>query len=387
MKESEIVERLLGLARESEPDELLETTAATLHADLYDAAADAFGSWDAALAAALCAAVDTSGRSQSGGSSGEEIHRAVGPDAEDPLFVATANNAVFKVVPGTDLAISEEPEQMETPAGSGPVTHVQHLGEPEGLIYFSNTGHYFAIDPRMVPKWKGTHEIRRLENVLDLERGEVLEFALPRREFFGGRIVHVTERGKGKASEASDYEYALDHEPRIAFHLNEGDRPVAVMSVPEETGIFAASAHGRGIHFPDSDLRSMGQRAVGVNVMDLDDETDAVVGAFPAHRVEHVALVTRAGLGKRVVFEEFRQQGRAGAGMQLARLNRDDYIAGVAPCRPSDDIVVATSRGRLQRRPAGDFELMGRQAKGNKLLELADDEEITEFARLPCSSE
>ena len=61
MKESEIVERLLGLARESEPDELLETTAATLHADLYDAAADAFGSWDAALAAALCVRLEKPG--------------------------------------------------------------------------------------------------------------------------------------------------------------------------------------------------------------------------------------------------------------------------------------------------------------------------------------
>lgn len=387
MDDSDIIERILGLADKREPDQLLETTAASVHADLYEAATEAFGGWDAALASALCASVAADSSSDSGGSSDERIVRSIGPDAEHPIFAATAENAVFKITPGTELPLTDEPEPFDVPPGAGPVTHLHHVGEPEGLVFFTNRGHYFALSPRMIPKWQGTDEIRQFGRTLGLEDGEVLEYIVPRREFYGGRIVHVTEGGKGKASEASEYQYAMDHDARVAFKLNEGDRPVAVMSVPEDTGIFAASAHGRGIHFPDDELRSMGLRAVGVNVMDLDDETDAVVGAFPAHRVDQVAVITERGLGKRVEFDEFRQQGRAGAGMQLARLNQEDYLAGVAPCRAADDLAISTSRGRIHRLPAGDFDHMGRPAKGNRVIELADDEEIVEFARLPCSSE
>ena len=387
MDESEIVERILGIAEKREPDQLLETTVASVHGDLYDAAAEAFGGWDAALAAALCASVAAAEAGGDGARSEERVVRSKVPEAEHPIFVATEHNAVFKIDPGTDLPLSSEPTHLETPPGSGPVTHVHHVGDPEGLVFFSSAGHYYALDPRMVPKWQGEQAIRELGNVLGVESGEVLEFVVPRRSFYGGRIVHVTAGGKGKASEASDFQYSMDHEPRVAFKLNDGDRPVAVMSVPEGTGIFAASAHGRGIHFPDDELRSMGQRAIGVNVMDLDGETDRVVGAFPGERVDQVAMVTEQGLGKRVDFSEFRQQGRAGAGMQLARLNRDDYVTGVAPCRPSDDIVVTTTRGRVHRRPAADFPFMGRPAKGDRVVELGDDEEILEFARLPCSGE
>ncbi len=388
MNETEIIERLLDVADEHDPDHLLETTAATVHADLYEAATEAFGGWDAALATALCASVaaaDSSGGDSS--ETSERIVRSVGPAADHPLFVTTAGNTLVKIDPGTDLRITDAPTHLELPPNSGPITHVHHVGDPEGLVLFTDRGHYFALSPRMVPNWKGAEEVRRFDRTLGLEEDERLEFVVPRRKLYGGRIVHVTERGKGKATDASEFQYAMDHDPRVAFKLDDGDRPVAVMSVPEGTGVFAASAHGRGIHFPDDELRSMGQRAVGVYVMDLDDETDAVVGAFSAHRVEQVAVVTEQGLGKRVDFEEFRQQGRAGAGMQLARLDRDDHLAGVAPCRPADDLVVTTSRGRLHRRPAGDLPAMGRPAKGNLVVDLADDEEIVEFTRLPCSSE
>jgi len=387
MEESEIVERILGIAENREPDQLLETTVASVHGDLYDAAAEAFGGWDAALAAALCASVAAAGESAGGRGADERIVRSVGPDAEHPIFAATRHNLVFKIEPGRELALTEQSKAFERPPEAGPLIHVHHVGQPEGLVFFSSAGHYYALDPRMVPKWSGREEIRQLGNVLDLEGDEVLEHIVPRRAFYGGRIVHVTEGGKGKASEASEFQYAMDHKPRVAFKLEEDDRAVAVMSVPEDSGIFAASKHGRGIHFPDDELRSMGQRAIGVNVMDLDGESDTVVGAFSARRVEQVALVTEQGLGKRVDFSEFRQQGRAGAGMQLARLNRDDYVAGVAPCRPSDDIVVSTTRGRVHRRPVGDFPFMGRPAKGDQVVELGDDEEILEFARLPCSTE
>lgn len=384
MDESEIVERIVEIATREEEDALLETTAATVHSELYDAAVEAFGGWDGALAATLRRTIDSRGRS---GAEEETIARSPGPDAKHPIFGMTLENALFKIDPGTELQLSSEPREFDVAAEDGPLAHLCHVGDPEGLVLFTDRGNYFALSPRMVPKWKGTDGMRRVASLLDLEEGERLVGVLPRRDLYAGRIVHVTRRAKGKASEASEFQYSMDHSPRVAFKVNEGDRPVAVMAVEEGTGIFAASAHGRGIHFPDDELRSMGLRAVGVNVMKLDDDTDAVVGAFSARGVEQVAVLTRAGLGKRVDFDEFRQQGRAGAGMQLCRLDREDAVAGVAPCRPSDDLVVATSAGRVHRRPAGEFAAMGRPAKGDPVVDLADDERVLEFTRLPCSGE
>lgn len=387
MDRDQIVDDILEIAEREEPDELLETTAASLHGELYERAGEAFGSWDAALAAALCESAAGGAPSSDRESSAEAIARSKDPDAEDPLFGLTDDNLLFKIDPGTELRLNQGFETFDLPPNTSALAHLHHVGEPEGLVFFTNRGHYFALSPQMIPKWQGEDELRQVTRSLELEEGERLEYVVPRRAFYGGRVVHVTAGAKGKATEASDYMYAMDHEPRVAFKLNDGDAPVAVFSAPEGTGIFAASAHGRGIHFPDDELRSMGCRAVGVNVMDLEDETDAVVGAFPGHRVQQVALLTEKGRGKRVDFGEFRQQGRAGAGMQLARLDRDDYVTAVAPCHPSDDLAVATSRGHIHRRPVADFPKMGRSAKGDRVVELGDGESVVEFTSLPCSGE
>jgi len=385
MDRDQIVDDILEIAERNEPDELLETTAASVHPDLYEDAGEAFGGWDAALAAALCEAAGGDSTAGSRDDPAESISRNRGPDADHPLFGITGDNLLFKIDPGTSLPLTDAAERFDLPPGTDVLRHLHHVGDPEGLVFFTNLGNYFALSPRMVPKWKETDEVRQIARSLALEENERLRHVVPRRALYGGRIVHVTEGAKGKATEADDYSYAMDHEPRVAFKLDGDDRPVAVFAAPGDTGIFAASAHGRGIHFPDDELRSMGCRAVGVNVMDLEDDSDAVVDAFSAHRVQQLAVVTENGRGKRVDFDEFRQQGRAGAGMQLARLDRDDYVAGVVPCHPSDDIAIATDEGLVHRRPVADLPSMGRSAKGDRVVDLAEGASIVEFTSLPCS--
>lgn len=387
MDRDEIVEEILQIADRDEPDELLETTAASLHGELYESAGECFGSWDAALAAALCESASGGGGGRAGAKATDPISRSPGPDAAHPLFGVTDNNLLFKIVPGTDLRLSEAPEQLDLPPDAETLLHLHHVGDPEGLVFFTNIGNYFALSPQMVPRWQGDDEVREVGRSLELEDEERFAHLVPRRAFYGGRIVHVTEGAKGKATDASEFMYAMDHDSRVAFKLNDGDRPVAVFTVPEDTGIFAASAHGRGIHFPEDELRSMGRRAVGVNVMDLEDDSDAVVGAFSAERVQQVVVVTERGRGKRVDFGEFRQQGRAGAGMQLARLDRDDFLAGAAPCHPADDVAITTDRGLVHRRPVADFPEMGRSAKGDRVVDLSEGESVAEFTSLPCSGE
>lgn len=389
MNDKKLIQEIEQLATSGKPDRLLETTVATLNEELYEAAVDAFGGWDAALAATLCESVSSAeNKTSTAKTDGDEsaVQRRITTASKEPIFATTADGGLFEL-PGLNLEVTQRPQHFDAPPQSGPVTHLYHVGEPEGLVVFTNKGRYFALQPHRVPKHSGKNAVRRPEAMLNLGEEEIVEFIVPRRALFGGRVVHVTENGKGKASASDDYMYALDREGRTAFYLDDGDSPLAVFVADEKEGIFCASAHGRGIHFPSSELRTMGQKAKGVKMIKLQNESDAVVGAFPTARVRNVAMVTEAGYGKRVEFDEFRQQGRAGQGMQLARLNRGDYVASAAACKPGGDLVVTTSRGRVHRRPATDFPMMGRPAKGNRVIELADSESIVELTALPCGSQ
>jgi DNA gyrase subunit A len=391
MTKDDIIERISRIARGESADHLLETSAATLHAELYEAAVDEFGGWDGALAATLRAALSEPSATRSSGRSApdkdqEHVVREVGEAAGHPLFAITTEGAFYEV-PGADVPVTAEPSIPATPHGAGRVVRLLHLGDPSGLIVFSDRGRYFGLSDDMFPRWDGDMLNRRIQDVIKLDADEQIVDALRRDDFFGGRITHVTEQAKGKASDVAEISYTLDREPREAFLLDEGDRPVSVMAGFAQTSVFCASAMGKAIHFEADELRTMGLKARGVNVMKLDGERDAVVSAFPGEGVEQVALITAQGLAKRVDFDEFRTQGRNGAGLQLLRLERGDKVAAVVPCEAAGDLAITTDRGRLHRVPATAFARMGRPAKGNRAIELIDDERVVGLSTLPCGSE
>jgi hypothetical protein len=383
-----IIERIQEVAGvEGGDDELVSDVALVKHAQLFTDAVDAYGSWEAALIASLCDLVEKRGRQPVTKARDESaVFRQASPDAREPVYASTTDGAFF-YIDGNELEITEVPEALESPDGHGPMNHFAHIGTPDGIFVFSNTGRYYGMDPRMIPQWMGSSPVRSLAQTLPLHRDEFIMFALPRRVMFEGRIIHITRQGKGKASDVSEYGRMLDRSGKEAFLLNDGDSPVAVLSARDKSFVFCASAKGQGIQFDaGEDMRSMGRKAVGVNVMKLDGDDDSVVSAFISDDVEQVAVITRQGYAKRLWFDEFRPQGRGGSGMQVCRLDDGDRVVGVVACDPSQDLMVATSTGRYWRLPAGNFELMGRPARGNRLLDLAAGESVIGLSPLPCSS-
>lgn len=347
-------------------------------------AQEVFDSAEEALWAALRNV--SGGKKRSSRAEPTKVERVVGEAYGHPLYVETSKGFLYSMH-GPDLEVGVEPERIESPENIGDVVDIRWVGEGDSIYFFSDEGRFYGVDPRMVPLWDRRGDGgRTIRDVLRLSGAERARFVVPRRQIVNGRVVHVTAQGKGKASDGGEFDKGdgLDRTGREAFLLNEGDEAVAVMAVGRNATIFCASAQGQGIHFEASELRSMGRKAVGVNLMKLSGEEDAIVNAFEGTRVHQLAVVTAEGLGKRVDFGEFRTQGRGGAGMQLARLNPGDRVVGVVPCNPAEDLGVILSSGRVWRMPAAELGLMGRSAKGSKVLELEPGERVLRLAGLPC---
>lgn len=382
----DVVQRIIELAREEGVDALLELTVASKDEALYDAALDQFGSWDGALARTVVKLAPTP-RTSGIKEREEEVVRKRSSAASDPVFTRTTGGGLFWI-DGDELDLTDEPELLPTPDGAGPMERMWWIGDPDGVFVFSDEGRYYGIITRVVPQWMGETPLRPWNDILShMNADETPLLLLPRRAGRSGRILHVTRIGKGKASDADEYGRTLDQTGREAFLLKEGDTPVAVLHGTEEDTVFCASAKGLGIHFEASDVRSMGRKSMGVNVMKLDGDDDHIVDAFHGPDIDQLAVVTREGLCKRIWFDDFRTQGRGGAGMQVAKLNDADEIVGVVPCVSESDLVITTSVGRVWRTEATTFELMGRPAKGNPTFDLVDGEQILGLSVLPTSTD
>ena len=384
MENEQVVKAIVELAQDADGPSELDVE----HVDdaIVEAAMEVFDGWSTALAAALveiAASAKTSRRSrQEAGPA--DVERNLTAAFEHPVYVETTDDTLFEL-PGPEVDVGTP--QILGGDVVGIVRRLHYVGDSDAMFLFSNQGRFFGLDRRQIPRWDGRGELRSIRDTLYLSTDESICAVVPRREMITGRVVHVTRGGKAKATDASEYGRELDRSGRQGFKIRDGDEPVAVMGIGRETTLFCASAKGRGIHFEADELRSMGRKAIGVNAMKLEGEDDEIVGAFDGKRVRQLAVITARGLGKRVDFDEFRTQGRNGKGMQLARLNPGDAIAGVVACNPAEDVAVTSNRGRVWRLPAGSLYAMGRSAKGNRMVELDDDERVVDLEALPCGSE
>lgn len=390
MNAQDIIARIISLAGDDESyDILLEMNVSIQDKALFDAAVEAFDGWDGALVAALREVINNQERQVGVARASTRrpestVERRITEAFEHSLYVMTSEGRYCQMH-GSNLPVSEQPEALEASENTGFIKAIDYVRDPDSVFLFSTHGRYFGVDIRMIPNWPGDDR-RTIRDILFLDAGEEIMQTIP-RQAMNGRIIHITRQGKGKATDADELGRQLDKSGREAFLLNDGDTPCAVISGPIRTTVFCASALGQGIHFDAGELRSMGRKAVGVNIMKLGDEADEVIGAFGGDRVKQFAVVTQQGFGKRVDFEEFRLQGRGGAGMQMIRLNPNDFVAAIAVCNPQEDLAVITSRGRVHRMPTTQFQWLGRAAKGTRITELEPGETVVGLSALPCGSE
>ncbi len=361
------------------------------HPELYETSIKTYGSWEATLARLVVFVRDkdkleAQDRSQHiSEDTVEKVHRERDPAAEHPTWGFTTKGELLSLK-AEDLPLKPSPEMFVLPELFGQLCDVTYEGSFADVTVFTRQGQYFGLMKDLVPRVAAIERAHLLHESLDMQAndGPAAVIATHRLRQREDRLIHVTARGKAKATQVREYTPVIGRNGRDAFLLNDGDKPIAVLVGEEFNGLFCASAMGQGIHMSAQDLRSMGRKSVGVNVMKLAGEDDRVVSAFLTDSVREIAVVTADGYGKRISFREFRKQGRGGAGMQVLRLNPNDHVVGVAPCTEMSDLLLITNTGRIWRIPSSTFAIMGRPARGKRVFELDDHEHICSMTVLPC---
>ncbi len=96
-----------------------------------------------------------------------------------------------------------------------------------------------------------------------------------------------------------------------------------------------------------------------------------------------IITLTQQGKIKRLPLTEFTEL--TNRGMTVVKLKDEDELSYAALCQPQDQVVIATSLGRLLRLPINDEQLpiMGRTAQGSQVTRLRKQEELVGFAVAP----
>ena len=282
-----------------------------------------------------------------------------------------------------------------------PIEHVFAASTHDYLLFFTTFG---------TVHWRKVHELpalsresrgRAIINLIPLADGESVAACRAIRDFSAPNhyLMMATEKGLVKKTPLSDY-----GRPRrngiIAIKLREDDSLIKVVVCQEGEEIVLSTAAGMAIRFAESDARPMGRNTSGVKGISLVGE-DKVVGMVVADPEATLLTACEKGYGKRTLFgpnkvddnddeestsssNRYRAQKRGGKGVRdIKTTDRNGPVIGILPVSEEDEVLLMTSKGKIQRIRCADINTIGRNTQGVRIMGLDDEDTLAVLAKVP----
>ncbi len=232
---------------------------------------------------------------------------------------------------GEGLLSRTEGDKPNRLGGDGAPWSMIRTNTHQTVFLVTTEGKAAAIASFAVPLQKTDEVGVPASKVSPLHKDDILQgvFAVPinGNEEKERYVVTVTRQGMIKRSAVTDLPGASASTFTLV-KVNENDELFEVLLTKGSQDIMLVTASGMAIRFSETEVRSMGLVAAGVNAIKL-KAGDYVVGAGVVDEKDEIALLTQKGMAKRAGSSEYPQQGRYGQGVIAWKLDQGDQVCAV----------------------------------------------------------
>jgi DNA gyrase subunit A len=281
-----------------------------------------------------------------------------------------------------------------------PIEHVFAASTHDYLLFFTNRGIVHWRKVHQLPALSRESRGRAIVNIVPLEKDEAIASCRAIRNFDAENhfLVMATQKGLVKKTPLSAY-----GRPRrggiIAIKLRDDDEIIDVLVTKKGDELVLSTADGMAIRFRESDARPMGRNTSGVKGISLSTD-DHVVGMVVADPAATLLTACEKGYGKRTPFgpnsdeteeseesssgSRYRTQKRGGKGLRdIKTTDRNGRVIGIKAVNDEDELLLMTSRGKIQRIKCSDISTIGRNTQGVRIMGLDDEDSLAVLARVP----
>ncbi|MEM4367137.1 MAG: DNA gyrase subunit A [Candidatus Anstonellales archaeon] len=324
---------------------------------------------------------------------GDERRTQLAPadEEEEEIILENKEEFIIRTSKGYMKRVPAELYKEQKRGGKGVIS--ARVGEDESIVevlacktkdtvlLFGKQGRVYAIPAYKIARedryGKGVHT----SSLLTEEGVEVIKMLSidEDADYSGKSFFFVTKKGVVKRTPVDAFK-RLGRVGVRAIVLKEGDVLVDVKIVSEDDEIILLSSKGMSIRFDANDVRNMGRVSAGVRGMRL-KEDDYVVSA--SYGRDAIFIVTERGYGKRVESDRFRKQHRGGKGIRAIKLvEKTGNIAGAKAISDDSAVIILTEKGKSIMFEASDVRVMGRQARGVRVMRVEEGDRVSSLAVL-----
>jgi DNA gyrase subunit A len=260
--------------------------------------------------------------------------------------------------------------------------HVFIASTHDVVLVVTGGGQAHEIPVLEIPESGRSSRGKALSQLLRFPAATRVASLIPITEYEQGvQLVFLTRGGIVKRTDLS--EFANIRAGGInAINLKKGDELLDVRISDGINDIVLATAAGRAIRFPETDIPEVGRNAQGVIGVRM-KKGDSVVGMVVVRREATLACVTVNGFAKRTPISEFRVQGRGGQGTAaLSVSDRTGPLVGAKEMLAGDELMVITAAGKAARLQADNVPVQGRVTQGRQMVKVDTGDRVVEISRV-----
>lgn len=247
------------------------------------------------------------------------------------------------------------------------------------ILFISDRGVMYKLKCYEIPEGSKASRGTNIINLIPLSDGERIQAMIKTADFDEGKfIVMVTKNGKIKRTPLEAYKNVRKN-GLIAIGLDENDEIRGVLLTEGNDEIMTATRNGMAIRIREENVRPMSRTAHGVRVIKL-REGDSVVSIEKLREGATILTVSEKGLGRRCSLDEYAVQNRGGLGRLNYKVSDEKgYVCGIKVVDEDEDVIMISSDGVVIRIRACDVRVMGRYARGVRLMKVSEGERVVTF--------
>jgi len=286
-------------------------------------------------------------------SSGRIINRKFDEKEEkDQVYQKVLNEVITTVKPGEKLV------------------SIQEIKSSTPIAFVTDRGRAY---------WSLVADLPKGEGKISIEEGEIVGTAF-KGEGEEDRLFLLTQNGVVKRMSYEDIFYKSQN--HLIIPLSDDDRVVTAFADDHPSVLAIYTRKGDLLMFDRSQVRVTGDKAKGVEAIDL-DEGDKVRGGFLINSEKYVLTITEKGYTKLVRKEEFytkegKLKKRGQKGLMAVKLSKDDALSVSTSVNIGDTLLLSTEKGRILKLKIdeGKIPVAKRTAMGEQLIKIEGDKVI-----------
>lgn len=261
------------------------------------------------------------------------------------------------------------------------------------LLIFTERGLCYWLKVYEIPEGGKSSRGRSLQNLIAIDQADRVRAILNVKQLNDEEyanshyIVFCTREGVVKKTKLAEYSNVRS-KGLIAIDIRESDQLLDAVLTDGESDIVLASRKGMAIRFPESDVRAVSRKSLGVNGMKI-AEGDELIGmvAVPKNTQQKLLVVSNDGFCKRSEVDEYRVTHRNGVGVKTMNVDKAGDLINISLVSDDEHLMIVSRNGVIIRFPVSQTKVVSRNTKGVHCVTLQKGDAIASVSPVVAEDE